>query len=114
MIVNPFVSTLIHLCPLIFLLSLETHNLSFCLQKDNKIKMSFFTIYRYLHFKFHSSVPKMVNDAKILIIGAGAAGIAAASHLFKNGFQNLLILEAENRLGGRINTVPFCKYKTLA
>lgn len=56
---------------------------------------------------------KMVNDAKILIIGAGAAGIAAACRLVENGFQNLLILEAENRIGGRINTVRFCKYKTL-
>lgn len=53
----------------------------------------------------------MVNDTKILIIGAGAAGIAAASRLAENGFQNLLILEAEDRIGGRVNTVEFCKCK---
>jgi len=73
--------------------------------------MSYFTIYRYLHSKSLSAVDEMVNNIKILIIGAGAAGIAAASHLFKNGSQNLLILEAENRIGGRINTVAFCKYE---
>ncbi|XP_015837020.2 lysine-specific histone demethylase 1A [Tribolium castaneum] len=41
----------------------------------------------------------------IIIIGAGPAGIAAASKLFENSFTNLLILEAENRIGGRINSV---------
>ncbi|XP_001653663.2 spermine oxidase [Aedes aegypti] len=44
---------------------------------------------------------------KILIIGAGASGIAAATRLYENGFRNLIILEAENRLGGRIHTVPY-------
>jgi spermine oxidase len=44
---------------------------------------------------------------KIVIIGAGAAGISAASKLVEAGFHNLIILEAENRIGGRINTIPF-------
>lgn len=44
---------------------------------------------------------------KILIIGAGASGIAAATRLYECGFRNLIILEAENRLGGRIHTVPY-------
>ncbi|XP_029721862.1 spermine oxidase-like [Aedes albopictus] len=44
---------------------------------------------------------------KILIIGAGASGIAAATRLYDSGFRNLIILEAENRLGGRIHTVPY-------
>lgn len=46
-------------------------------------------------------------NAKILIIGAGAAGMAAGTKLLENGFKNLIILEAENRIGGRVNTVPF-------
>lgn len=46
-------------------------------------------------------------DKKIVLIGAGAAGIAAATKLVSNGFTNVSILEAENRIGGRINTVPF-------
>lgn len=46
-------------------------------------------------------------DKKIIIIGAGASGFAAASKLISNGVQNVTILEAENRIGGRINTVQF-------
>lgn len=48
-------------------------------------------------------------NKKIVIIGAGAAGIAAATKLLANGFQNLVILEAESRIGGRIHTIPFGK-----
>lgn len=46
-------------------------------------------------------------NSKILIVGAGAAGIAAATRLFRKGFRNLEILEATNRIGGRVHTVPF-------
>ncbi|XP_062550562.1 spermine oxidase-like [Armigeres subalbatus] len=46
-------------------------------------------------------------NPKILIIGAGASGIAAATRFYENGYRNLVILEAENRLGGRIHTVPY-------
>ncbi|XP_026805812.1 spermine oxidase-like isoform X1 [Rhopalosiphum maidis] len=43
----------------------------------------------------------------VIIIGAGVAGIAAATKLLKNNFKNFIILEAENRIGGRIQTLPF-------
>lgn len=46
-------------------------------------------------------------DSKIIIIGAGAAGFATASKLISHGFTNVLILEAEHRFGGRVNTIPF-------
>lgn len=46
-------------------------------------------------------------DAKIVIIGAGASGIAAATKLLSYGFRNVIILEAQDRIGGRIHTVPF-------
>lgn len=46
-------------------------------------------------------------NTKIIIIGAGAAGMAAATKLMDKGFRNLTILEAENRIGGRINTIPY-------
>lgn len=42
-----------------------------------------------------------------MIIGAGASGMAAATKLVLCGFENVTILEAENRFGGRINTIPF-------
>lgn len=44
---------------------------------------------------------------KIVVIGAGASGIAAATKLISNGFQNVKILEAQNRIGGRINTISY-------
>lgn len=55
----------------------------------------------------------MSGDPRVIIVGAGAAGIAAASRLVEKGLQNILVLEAKNRIGGRIHTVPFCKYNKL-
>lgn len=46
-------------------------------------------------------------NPKIMIIGGVASVIAAATKLIANGFTNLTILEAEPRVGGRVNTVPF-------
>lgn len=46
-------------------------------------------------------------NPRIVIIGAGAAGIASATRLIEKGYTNLTILEAENRIGGRIHTIPF-------
>lgn len=42
-------------------------------------------------------------SAKVIVIGAGAAGISAAVHLNSFGFQTKII-EARNRIGGRIDT----------
>lgn len=39
---------------------------------------------------------------KVVIVGAGASGIAAASKLLENGAFDVEILEAEQRVGGRI------------
>ncbi|XP_013118034.2 peroxisomal N(1)-acetyl-spermine/spermidine oxidase-like [Stomoxys calcitrans] len=50
------------------------------------------------------SIPE---EPRIIVIGAGAAGLACATKLLEFGFQNLLILEAENRIGGRIYTQSF-------
>jgi len=43
----------------------------------------------------------------VLIIGAGPAGVAAAARLMENGVVNINILEAENRIGGRVHTIQF-------
>jgi len=53
----------------------------------------------------------MSKKAKIIIVGAGAAGIAAASKLLKNGLNDFVILEANNRIGGRVHTINFGKYR---
>lgn len=46
----------------------------------------------------------MTYDAEVLIIGAGAAGLAAARVLSAAGFS-VTILEARDRIGGRIHTL---------
>ncbi|HEY3038343.1 MAG TPA: NAD(P)/FAD-dependent oxidoreductase [Pyrinomonadaceae bacterium] len=45
----------------------------------------------------------MSNEAKVLIIGAGAAGLAAARDLSVAGMK-VILLEARERVGGRIHT----------
>lgn len=47
------------------------------------------------------------NTAEAIIIGAGAAGIAAACRLYQEGITDVLVLEAENRIGGRVHSVEF-------
>lgn len=44
-------------------------------------------------------------DKQVIIIGAGASGIAAATKLLRNGFRNILILEGQDRIGGRVHSV---------
>lgn len=50
---------------------------------------------------------KIMESKRIVIVGAGAAGIATAIRLLESGFENVLLLEAENRFGGRIHTILF-------
>ena len=47
------------------------------------------------------------KNPKIIIVGAGLSGLSAAVKLIENGYDDLLILEAENRIGGRIHSVVF-------
>ncbi|PNF16248.1 hypothetical protein B7P43_G14571 [Cryptotermes secundus] len=51
-----------------------------------------------------ASAPETIssNLGKILIIRAGIAGLSAAGHLVKNCITDFKILEARNRIGGRI------------
>lgn len=46
-------------------------------------------------------------NESVLVIGAGASGCAAAIKLIDNRYGNVKILEAEHRIGGRIDTRPF-------
>ena len=46
-------------------------------------------------------------DAQVLILGAGMTGIAAAYSLHINGTTNFIILEAQDRIGGRMRTDTF-------
>lgn len=42
--------------------------------------------------------------ASVIVVGAGMAGLSAAQHLFNAGFTDVQILEASDRLGGRVHT----------
>lgn len=44
------------------------------------------------------------TECQILIIGCGISGVAAAQRLVEAGFQQVRILEATGRSGGRILT----------
>ncbi|GAB4828060.1 polyamine oxidase1, flavin-containing amine oxidoreductase [Ancistrocladus abbreviatus] len=42
------------------------------------------------------------KSCSVIIVGAGVSGISAAKELAENGVEDLLILEASDRIGGRI------------
>ena len=46
-------------------------------------------------------------DADVLILGAGMSGISAAKSLHENGVNSFLILEARDRIGGRMRSEEF-------
>ena len=48
-----------------------------------------------------------MNTSKIVIIGAGVSGIGATNKLLENGFHDVVILEATDRIEGRVHSVPF-------
>ena len=43
------------------------------------------------------------SNPDVIVIGAGAAGLAATSHLIENGYS-VTCIEANNRIGGRVHT----------
>lgn len=44
---------------------------------------------------------------KVLILGAGVAGITAAKTLYDQGITDFLVLEAQDYIGGRMKQVQF-------
>jgi spermine oxidase len=42
----------------------------------------------------------------IIIVGAGLSGYSAAARLLEKGFTDVKVFEAENRIGGRIHSIP--------
>ncbi|XP_013098285.1 spermine oxidase [Stomoxys calcitrans] len=51
------------------------------------------------------------TNFKVIIIGAGMAGLSAANHLIQNGCDSFCLLEARNRIGGRIVSIPLAQQK---
>ena len=66
-------------------------------------------IFNYIEFNLCDDT-NIFKDPSIVIIGAGPSGIATASKLLEHGFNNITILEAEDRIGGRVYTTKFGKY----
>jgi cation diffusion facilitator CzcD-associated flavoprotein CzcO len=56
-----------------------------------------------------STARRVPKESKIVIVGAGPSGIAAASKLLQGGVNDFVILEANDRIGGRIYTKDFGK-----
>ncbi|VDN13107.1 unnamed protein product, partial [Dibothriocephalus latus] len=49
----------------------------------------------------------MAHTVDVLIIGAGIAGLTAAMRLKQANIDNILVLEARDRIGGRVATTVF-------
>eukprot|EP00956_Cyclotella_meneghiniana_P026558 scaffold57719_cov30-Cyclotella_meneghiniana.AAC.1 len=47
------------------------------------------------------------RDANIIIIGAGVSGLSAAATLRQLGFDEVIVLEASNQIGGRLKSTSF-------
>lgn len=58
-----------------------------------------------------ATAKKVSHKCKVLIIGAGMAGLSAANHLVQNGLTDFKILEARSRIGGRIISIEMSKKK---
>jgi len=50
-----------------------------------------------------------MDKLQVVVVGAGAAGLTAAARLMEHGVRNVMILEAEDRMGGRIHSTNFGK-----
>jgi len=62
---------------------------------------------KLLPLQFRTANTAKKNGVKIVVIGAGLSGLSATSHLIKNGFSNVDLLEATERYGGRIHSKYF-------
>lgn len=51
-----------------------------------------------------TSVMAQEAEPRIVVVGSGISGVAAANRLVKAGFQRVRVLEATGRGGGRILT----------
>jgi len=54
-----------------------------------------------------AAIAQTVDNAhqyNVIVIGAGAAGLAAAQDLYEHGVKDVLIIEARDRIGGRVWT----------
>lgn len=60
-----------------------------------------------------SSGLRRKRQPRIVVIGAGLAGLSAAKALLESGFTDVTILEATDRIGGRVQSVKLGKSSVL-
>lgn len=65
---------------------------------NNAIESSDRPFENYIQYEF----PLSHKHARIIVIGAGVSGLAAAKKLSDSGFKNVKILESGSRIGGRV------------
>jgi len=46
------------------------------------------------------------DSHSVVIVGGGVSGLFAALKLVENGFQDVTVLEADSRFGGRVHSLP--------
>jgi NADPH-dependent 2,4-dienoyl-CoA reductase/sulfur reductase-like enzyme len=70
-------------------------------ERDHVFIMFRLLLYEYpsnnltVSFRFFNR--KMSARGRVIVVGAGIAGLSAAEHLFQSGFTDVLILEASDR-----------------
>ncbi|KAG0718670.1 Spermine oxidase [Chionoecetes opilio] len=55
--------------------------------------------------KFASAMDNSARKVRVCVIGAGISGLGAAQRLVEAGVEDIVLLEAEDRIGGRVHTV---------
>lgn len=51
----------------------------------------------------------MEQRYRVVIIGAGIAGLSCAKYLMDNNIKDFIMIEAHNEIGGRCQTIQLCK-----
>ena len=52
----------------------------------------------------------MEQHHRVVIIGAGIAGLSCGKYLIDNGIDDFVIVEAHDRIGGRCQTIECCRW----
>ena len=55
-----------------------------------------------ISYKQEANLQPHQNDAEVIVLGAGIAGLACAGALAERGVR-VMVLEARNRVGGRVD-----------
>ncbi|CAF5040453.1 unnamed protein product [Rotaria magnacalcarata] len=53
----------------------------------------------------------MEHQFRVVIIGAGIAGLSCAKYLIENGIDDFVILEAHDQIGGRCQTMQLLDHQ---